>query len=76
MPEGSPGAGALKCGSSYYYMEIKLDFAALSCHMGKCSRVIRYVIIKSFVHNQAIIGQRNAGSIGIFVQNCSVLPEL
>ena len=51
MPEGSPGAGALKYGSSILNGR-KNNPVALSCHMGKRSRVTRYVINKSFVYDK------------------------
>ena len=62
----------LKYGS-YYCMEEKEHFAAQSCRLGKHSRVTRYVIIKSFVRNQAAIDQRKADSTGVFVQKWSDL---
>ena len=58
MPEGSPGAGTLKCGRSFISMQRsmyineesahgKQTAFSLCSHMGKRSRVTRYVIIRA-----------------------------
>ena len=56
MPEGSPGAGTPKYDNTVAYINESCLLLSVFCHMGKRSRVTRYVINKSFVRNQVNTG--------------------